>query len=240
MGYKLNGVETEGLPIHLIKPLSDSFSIPYFVETGTAGGHSVKEAATIFKKCYTIEIISGRQITANSPKNIDFFVGSSNFLLPKVIQELIELRETEGSLTENEVRQQFVLFWLDAHYSDNVPNTSDIPECPVLDEIELISKYGDDSIIFIDDARLFLGATPYPCNPAEWCGIDEIFNKLRTLFPYHYNTLVDDYIISIPIHIKEVWDEQWSKRFLTRYPSEQDKLKSDAKNVYKSVLNYLK
>ena len=240
MGYKLNGVETEGLPVHLIKPLLDSHSIPYFVETGTAGGHSVKEASSMFKKCYTMEIISGRPVLKDVPKNIDFMIGNSIDLLPEVIDELIILREAEGTVTENGVRQQFVLFWLDAHYSDNVPNKSDIPECPVLDEIEIVSKYGDDSIVIIDDCRLFLGATPYPCNSAEWCGIDEIFNKLRTLFPYHYNTLVDDYIVSIPIHIKEVWDEQWNKRFLTRYPSEQDKLKVDAQNVYKSVLNYLK
>jgi len=240
MGYKLNGCDTGSIPMYLIKPLLEKHSIPYMVETGTASGASVRDAAPYFKKITTIELIGDRPIFENKPTNAEYFIGNSSELLPDIIKELIDLRNNEGSLTENNIRQQFVLFWLDAHYSDNVPNESNIPECPILEEIEIVSKYGEDAIILIDDARLFLGSVPYPCNPSEWCGIDEIFAKLKELFPYNYSTIVDDYIISIPIHLKEVWDEQWRNRFEIRYPSEKDKLKSEVKNVYSALLNYIK
>jgi hypothetical protein len=240
MGYKTNGCDTGSIPMYLILPLLEKHSIPYLIETGTANGQSVRDAAPYFKKCTTIELISDRPAIKDAPKNIEFLIGQSVELLPDIIEELNELKQTEGNLTENNVKQQFVLFFLDAHYSDDVPNTSDIPECPVLEEIKLISKYGDDAILLIDDLRLFIGSTPYPCNANEWASLDDIMNTLRTLFPYHYNTIVDDYIISIPVHIKEVWDKEWRDRFEIRYPSEQQKLKANAQYVYKEFLNYIK
>ena len=240
MGYKTNGCDTGSIPMYLIKPLLDKHSIPYLVETGTANGQSVRDASPYFKKCTTIELINERPEIKDAPTNIEFLIGQSVDLLPEIIEKLNVLKQIEGNDTENEVKQQFVLFFLDAHYSDNVPNKSKIPECPVLEEIEIISQYGDDAIILIDDLRLFIGSTPYPCNANEWASLDDIMHKLRTLFPYHYNTIVDDYIISIPVHVKEVWDKEWRDRFKIRYPDEQDKLKADAQNVYKAVLNYLK
>lgn len=240
MGYQTNGCDTGSIPMYLIKPLLDKHSIPYLVETGTANGQSMRDASPFFKKCTTIELIGSRPEIKDAPTNVEFLIGQSVDLLPIIIDELNELKQTEGNLTENKVRQQFVIFFLDAHYSDNVPNTSDIPECPVLEEIEIVSKYGDDAIIIIDDLRLFIGSTPYPCNANEWPTLDDIMHKLRILFPYHYNTIVDDYIISIPVHVKEVWDKEWRDRFKIRYPDDKDKLKEYTKYVYTAFLNYLK
>ena len=53
MGYRLNGCDTDGVPVYLIKRLLEHTAIPVFVETGTAAGGSIKQAAELFEKCYT-------------------------------------------------------------------------------------------------------------------------------------------------------------------------------------------
>jgi len=231
MGFLLNGVNTGGLPEYLIRPLIEQHEIKYFVETGTAGGNSARLAATMFEKVYTIEVIEGRPEMKNAPDNIDFFVGDSAELLPDLIRELNRIK---GSAT-----RQFVFFWLDAHYSGDTVNTSGYPECPLLAEIEAVAEYGEDAIIFIDDARLFFGHPPHPNNPKEWPSIQEVFALLTKKFPYNHITITDDYIICVPIHVREVLDAEWRERFNLRYPSAQDKLKSQVKDVYEAFKNYV-
>jgi hypothetical protein len=231
MGFLLNGVNTGGIPMYLIEKILLKHEVPYFVETGTAAGASVRTASPYFKTCYTIEAIDGRQEIANAPDNILFFTGNSPDMLYEIVSELLRLK---GSAT-----RQFVLFWLDAHYSGDTPNETEFPECPLLDEIQEVSRYGEDAIILIDDARLFFGHPPYPNNPKEWPCIQDIFIKLRECFPYHYATITDDYILCVPIHVKEVIDEEWRSRYHIRYPNAADKLKAQAKEVFAAVKNYL-
>jgi len=206
MAYKLNGCDTGGFPFYLVNPLIEKYKVPFLVETGSAGGDSARSAASKFEKIWTIELIDGRQETEDAPINISFLVGDSVKLLPTIISELIELKG------DNEY--QWVLFYLDAHYSDDVPNESEYPECPVLEEIKCIAEYGYNSIIIIDDARLFLGQPPYPHNPEEWPSVLEIFTLLKEKFPYHHITITDDYILAIPLHVRDVVDKELCSQVL--------------------------
>lgn len=228
MGYKTNGVDTGGLPMHLVKPLIDNYDIPFFVETGTASGDSARLASKLFKKVWTIEVVEDRQNIQTENDNIEFLVGDSSKLLYGIIEEL---KNKKG-----DNKHQFVLFYLDAHYSDIVPNESDYPECPLLDEIKIAANYGEDAIIIIDDARLFLGQPPYPHDPREWPSIKEIFALLIEKFPYHHITLTDDYILAVPLHVRDVIDKEWRDRFAVRYPNEEDKLKVQVKDVYHAFM----
>jgi hypothetical protein len=233
MGYLLNGVNTGGIPFYLVNKLKDFVSIDIFVETGTAGGESIREAAKIFKECHTIELIENRAVQDLSIKNIKWHTGNSIDVLPAIVNSILKKKESAEDY-------HYALFWLDAHYCDPVPNTSGIKECPVLEELEIISSIEKDAIIFIDDARLFLGQVPAPGNPEEYPSIQDIFVLLKNKFPHNYSTIVDDYIISIPSRLRTPIDEEWRSRFSIRYPNAEDKLKSDAVNVYNAVLNYLK
>lgn len=231
MGYQTNGVTTGGVPTHLVQPLLDNFKIPYFVETGTANGDSARWAASLFFKTWTIELVKDRAETKSFSDKIEFLEGDSTELLPEIIQELLELKGNQ--------EHQYVLFYLDAHYSGDTPNESDYPECPVLNEIKAIAEYGEDAIIIIDDARLFFGSPPYPHDPTEWPSISEIFWVLQNFFPYHHITITDDYVLAIPLHLRKVIDDEWRGRFHIRYPNEKDKLKQQVKDVYKAFLNYI-
>jgi hypothetical protein len=231
MGYKTNGVDTGGLPIHLVKPLIENYQIPFFVETGTASGDSARWAEKNFAHVWTMELIEGRQ-GKEASSNINWLIGDSTELLPTVIEELLHI-ETYG-------KKPWVLFYLDAHYSDTKENETGYPECPVLKEIEIIAdNYGYESIIIIDDARLFLGQPPHPHNPEEWPSVLEIFMLLKEKFPYHHITITDDYLLAIPLHVRDVIDKEWRDRFHVRYPNESDKLKGQVKDVYNALLKYI-
>lgn len=232
MGFRTYGVDTTGLPLHLITPLLNEHEIRYFVETGTAGGESIRKAAGLFERCYTIELIEDRAVKENAPNNILFLTGSSPELLGDIIDEILQTKKVD--------EHQFVLFFLDAHYSGDTPNETEFHECPLLDELRVIgNKHSEDAIIIIDDARLFFGHPPYPNNPQEWPAIQDIFVLLKEKFPYHYATITDDYILCVPVHVREVIDAEWRERFHIRYPNDSDKLKDQVIDVYKAFAKYI-
>lgn len=228
MAYILNGVETGGLPMHLIKPLIEAHEIKYFCETGTAGGQSIMEAAKHFEKCWTIELLNGVADVENFPENVTYLEGDTTKMLPEVVDQLKKLKGMK--------ERQWVIFYLDAHYTDVVPNTSDYPECPLLNEIKTVGDYGEDAIVIIDDARLFFGSPPYPNDPTQWPSISEIFWLLQNFFPFHHITITDDYVLAIPLHLRDTVDKEWRDRFHIRYPNDADKLRQQVKDVYKAFI----
>jgi len=233
MGYLLNGVNTGGIPFYLVDAITNEVHVETFIETGTAGGDSIKEAAKKFKACHTIELIENRAIQDHSIKNITWHTGNSIDILPELVEIIYYKKRSPQDY-------KYTLFWLDAHYCDPLPNTSGIKECFLLEELEIISRINNDAIILIDDARLFLGQVPAPNNPQDYPCIQDIFVLLKNKFPHNYSTIVDDYIISIPDRIRHTLDKEWRSRFNIRYPSSEDKLKSEVKNVYNALLNYIK
>lgn len=226
MGYKLPGIQTEGLPEHIVRIFTRAFDVPTYCETGTAGGASVVIAADIFKKCYTVEIIEDRlldQIKFGISDKVEFYTGDSVAVLPEIISNF---------------KGEYVFFFLDAHFCDSVPNTTGVKECPVLDELEIISGY-QNSIILIDDARLFFGHPPYPNDPRQWPMIEDIFRRTNKLFPGHHTTIIDDYVLCYPDQMGAAVIAEWTKRFPIRYPSAEDKLRSQTKDVFAALIKYV-
>lgn len=223
MGYKSNGISTGGIPVEFVKTLKAAVGIPYFVETGTAGGKSVNAVYGMFKECHTIELVSGTY-SPNAP-NIKTYVGDSVAILPQIL----------GNIP----RAENILFWLDAHYCGSVPAAPDVVECPLLDELRAISVH-QRSIILIDDARLFLGAPNYPNDPRKYPKVQDIFALCRELFPYHTTTVMDDYIFCYPDEFNNVVMEEWRGRFKIRYPDDAAILKQSAQRVWTAINEYLR
>lgn len=230
MGYRLNGCNTGGIPTYLVERILKHCQVPVFIETGTANGDSVLWAANHFSECHTIELVEGRACQ-KEVANITWHTGNTTKVLPKLIDKLINDKGAE--------LRRYAMFWLDAHYSGDTTNTSKYKECYLLEELEIISEYDQDAIILIDDARLFLGQPPHPNNPEDWCTIQQIFALINENFKYHYTTITDDYIISVPDRIKWVFDEDWRERYYLRYPSDAERLKTEVRTVYDALLNYI-
>lgn len=235
MGYQLNGCNTGGVPIYLINNFIKHIPISTFIETGTASGQSIREAAKYFATCHTIELNPSRPKVDDSLTNVFWHTGNSVDILPGIVDELSEYKKT---LPANAFR--YCLFFLDAHYDGDKPNDSDNKDCYLLEELEIISKYSQDSIIIIDDARLFMGYPPHPNNPKQWPTIKQIFSIIQEKFPYFFITIIDDYILAIPDRIEWIFQEEWMARYKIRYPDDADKLKSQAKDVFKAILDYVK
>lgn len=206
-----------GVPQELILKIKEKSASMDFVETGTFRGGTCFWAAKHFSNVYTIEInerISKETASRpDCPSNIQFLIGDSKNILPRITKKL----------NPNSI------FWLDGHYSG--PGTGgEQEECPVMKELESITDC-DNPIIFIDDARCFLGPPPLPHKPEQWPTIDEIFKFFHQRFPNHYNTIHDDVIISVNEKLKSIISEDWLSSYTNRFALE----KPDSSSIKKKI-----
>jgi hypothetical protein len=223
MGFKHYGVNTGGLPIEYLKRFTEKYSIPIFIETGTAGGDSVRAAAPLFKECHTIEIVGGRP-AGEFPENVTLHEGNSALLLSNIAKKF---------------PHDNIFFWLDAHWSEPHESEEHTDECPILAEIEAIAQCKQRALIMIDDARLFYGRPPWPCNPSKWPRFMHVFEKLRACFPDHVVSIVDDYIICFPLSMNDAHNWEWYDNYTKRFPTDEMKLKQSVKDSYQALLRYM-
>ena len=221
MGYRHNGVNTGGLPIEYIKNFINKFPVSVFIETGTAGGESVREASKLFKTCHTIEIVDGRA-GSEYPSNVTTHTGDSGKLLKSIVSKY---------------PNDWIFFWLDAHWSEPEEAPEGTDECPILKEIDSIDH--DKSIIMIDDARLFLGPVVWPCDPTRWPKFKDVFVHLFDKFPNHIISVIDDYIVCIPQELRDEFFNEWRGRFEERYPSDETRLKNAARLAFDAFKKYI-
>jgi hypothetical protein len=122
------------------------------VETGTNYGHTSWEMKDHFT-IHTIEL-SGELYRKNVEKfkdtNVKCYWGDSKSMLPKIIKDIYEP----------------ILFYLDAHYSGGLAAFGE-EECPLLQELEIISHRKYNDIIICDDLRLFGSTGKCGCNGCE-------------------------------------------------------------------------
>jgi hypothetical protein len=202
------GVITFSIPKDLVTRITKEIKFDNFVETGTYQGGTCFWAANHFKKVFTIEIdpIQSRSTASkpDCPGNIEFLVGNSKDILPQLAQKLIGRS----------------FFWLDGHWCGGGGKDE---ECPLMQELEAIRNLRDP-VIFIDDARCFLGPLPEPHDAAHWPGIDEIFYKLHEYFPDHFNTIQDDVIMSVPRDVAKIINADWKEKYYARFNAQEPKV----------------
>jgi hypothetical protein len=119
---------------------------------------------------------------AHHDRPITFVHGSSGVVLPEVLVEV------DGP----------ALFWLDGHWSGGVTTGVD-DECPVLAEIAAVDAWahGAESVILIDDARIFLAPPMLPHKREQWPSLMEVADLSRAVHD-RYVTVVEDVIVAAP------------------------------------------
>lgn len=213
------GLYREGPPREFIKKIKDEFNFDCFIETGTYRATTAIWASTLFKKVYTIEaykplydeVISVRK---NYP-NVSFIFGNSKEKLEEV---LFEVKEP-------------VIIWLDAHYSGE-GTFGENEKCPLIKEIELINNFDYDSIILIDDARVFLSPYSMRFGLEEWPDITTILDILNEVRG-RYIIILEDVIFCVPERMKHL---------TAKYSQELNSLNSfidtDGLGIIKKLLKY--
>jgi len=185
------GLVRMGPPVDLLLLLRDRFNVKTFVEGGTYQGATASWAGAHFETVYSIERSEPYFEIASSRykhlTNISFMLGDTRRLMPIVLTRL------RGS----------AIFWLDSHWC-GAESYGAGDECPLLDEIDAINQSKFDHFLLIDDARLFLAPPSRPHVISQWPTIDQVADALRRDGISRYIIVIDDVIIAVPSHTKDV------------------------------------
>lgn len=143
--YHVNKIEKILAAKHL-------FNIDTFIETGTYLGVTTNYMSRHFSDLYSIELNKELALEAKkyfkNKKHINILQGDSGHIIENIVK----------------VNKFKKLFWLDAHYSAGITaSSSDFGDTPISKEIEIVLNYWvPESVVLIDDARLFIGKNGYP------------------------------------------------------------------------------
>lgn len=144
--------------------IQKKYPITTVVETGTYHGGSTAFFAKMFKNVHTIDssepFLQKAKQNLSMLSNIQFHLGSSEKVLPTLLPAL---------------KDQFVLFFLDAHWGKY---------WPLLDELEEIGKtHRGKCIIVIDDVKVpGRGDIPFDKYKKKVCSFDYAKEKIEKIF----------------------------------------------------------
>lgn len=172
---------------NLLAFLTRASPLKLFAETGTFKGDSLLIARRFFERCESVEA---------SPELYE--------------QARLRFQETSGvhlhrsdspsflRLHQKEFAETPTLFWLDAHWC-NADNTSGATsQSPLLEELEAIGALHRDSVVLIDDARLYLCAPPEPHRFENWPDFHSVLSALLRLSPGHRLMILNDVLLFYP------------------------------------------
>jgi FkbM family methyltransferase len=184
------GAVSFSVDLQLIRSLKRQLPLPVFVETGTFQGDTTARVANLFEKVYTVEL--SKQIFDSTSKRLASFanVKMIHASSPDAIRSLAD-----------ELSQRSVLYWLDAHWCGGA-TAGQVSECPLIGELSAIGALNDDSVVLIDDARLFIAPPPRPHNVREWPGLLEAVDRLRGLSNRHRLWIINDVFIFVPERVE--------------------------------------
>lgn len=186
------GAVTFSLDVQLVTGLKKVLPLSIFFETGTFKGDTVNAMLPYFDRLVTAELSEPlwEEVTerfANEEK-VEPYLGNS----PEVIAKF-----------RPALKDSSVLYWLDAHWCVADDTTGEKSQCPLLEEIHAIGQLNEESIILIDDARLFLAPPPEPHEISQWPSIDSIITALRQTSSRHELSVVNDVIIFYPKLVRD-------------------------------------
>ena len=182
----------------LVRELTSLLPLRTFVETGTYQGDSVRAVLPMFEELHTIEVseeLHGEAAAAlEGEEKVQVHLGRSQEILPRLVAG----------------RTDPTMFWLDAHWCSD-ESGEEGSQCPLLDELAAIGPLHRDSVVLIDDARLFLSPPPAPVDATQWPRIGEVLAALSALSDAHDLMVLDDVIVLYPEAIREELTA-WARR----------------------------
>lgn len=174
----------------LVEHLKQVLPLSIFVETGTFEGETVNKVIFLFEEIYTVELSEEYYLRSSEKfqgqKSVKVYHDSSERLLQTLCPSLID---------------KSVVYWLDAHWcvADNTSGYHS--QCPLLQELNAIQALNAQSVILIDDARLFLCPPPRPHEISQWPDFNAVIKKLFSLSSIHEIMVVNDVIVYYPVSI---------------------------------------
>jgi hypothetical protein len=181
------GAVTFSLDPALLDCLRGALQLDVFVETGTFEGATAELAAASFPEVHTVELSDEYYRKAkerlSSYTSVHVYRGDS----VAVLKQLQPRLASRG-----------VLYWLDAHWCDASDTAGAESQCPLLEELAAIGEINANSVILIDDARLFLCPPPGTHRPEQWPSLDALVRRLLGLGLAHELVVLNDVICLYP------------------------------------------
>lgn len=185
------GAVSFSLDQNLVKELKNILPLVNFVETGTFKGDTLEKLHNDFNQLYSIELSKEYFAAAirrfSKISNIKIFQGDSSLILSNISHSL---------------RNESTLYFLDAHWCVAAKTAGETSQCPLIGELKSIGKLQSESIIIIDDARLFLCSPLAPHEISQWPTFDEVIKELYQLSSIHEIAVVNDVILFYPEQAK--------------------------------------
>lgn len=180
------------IDVKLVDILRGALPLRVFVETGTFEGEAVNRVLRLFDEIHSVEHVATYAKNAaerfRAHQHVEIHCGNA----PHVLRELSPRLQSES-----------VLYWLDAHWCDAEGTAGIRAQCPLLEELSAIGRVNDESVVLIDDARLFLAPPPPPHTSADWPRLSQIVRSFDTLSASHEFMVVNDVIAFFPARITD-------------------------------------
>ena len=190
------GAITFSLDPALLRTLLALVKFDLFLETGTYQGDTVALARAHFAEVISIEhdvaLAQAAAMRFAHDPQVTVLQGRSDQVLAQLQPQL---------------QQRRVLYWLDAHWCmpDTITSETQPAEahCPLLQELAALQHLHADSVILIDDARLFMAPPVAPHPMAHWPRLQAILVALQQLSTAHRLLIFNDVLIFYPHAIEE-------------------------------------
>ena len=164
------GAVTFSLDPRLVASLQAVLPLDVLVETGTFKGDTIAEFESRFNKIVSIELSDVLWADAvkrfEQHQHVQILQGSS----PEKLREHISKLQNVG-----------VLYWPDAHWCVASDTAGELSQCPLLEELRAIGKLNNESVVLIDDARLFLAPPLAPHEISQWPSFQKIVTCLLSM-----------------------------------------------------------
>jgi hypothetical protein len=181
------GAVTFSIDIGLVDHLRQLLPMSVFVETGTFHGDTLESIKDKFDAIYSVELSSEHYAKAvtrfSDAPHIDIALGDSAEALAAWAPKL---------------SRSSVFYFLDAHWCAAENTAGQISQCPLLQEIGAIGHLNEQSVLVIDDARLFLAPPPEPHAVTQWPTLPELLDVMRQLAPAHLLMVLNDTFVLYP------------------------------------------
>ncbi len=181
------GAVTFSIDSGLVGHLKRLLPLNVFVETGTFHGDTLELVKDTFAEIYSVEL---------SPELYE--KAAARFKgLPHIS---IVLRNSAEALAAwaPQLHESSVLYFLDAHWCVAENTAGEVSQCPLLEEIGAIGHLNEQSVLVIDDARLFLAPPPKPHAVVQWPTLSELLEAMRQLAPAHHLIVLNDTFVLYP------------------------------------------
>ncbi|MDA8404974.1 MAG: hypothetical protein M0Z56_12395 [Desulfobacteraceae bacterium] len=186
------GAISFSIDVDLVAFLARHLPFEVFVETGTFEGESIDRVKPYFNRFYSVELSEHYWGLSKKRFEDDPMVIIKNGHAPVFLKELMP-----------ELKGKSVLFWLDSHWCDANATGGAASQCALLEELKAIDALNGDSVVLIDDARLFLCSPGIPHDYTQWPDLNAIIGTLHEKSNAHELMVINDVIMYFPRRLKD-------------------------------------